>query len=165
MTRTPASATIFFDIPPPVTNSAPSRTVLNTTLSGHLEEYNRRNQEALAKEPGEKTTAKRQPTQPAAEPAGRAPVAQAALDLRPRATAQRALLNSIAASPAMTAQRQALQDAFGDAAQFKGAQDEELQMKVAQRQGSEEEEPLQGRFPVAQREGSGEEELQMRRPQ
>ena len=120
-------------------------------------------------EPGEKTTAQRRPTQPAAEPADRAPVAHAAVDLRPQATAQRAMLNSIAASPAMTAQRQALQDAFGSAAQFKGGQDDELQMKVApgvtQRQGALEEEPLQGRFPVAQRKDSGEEELQMRRPE
>lgn len=114
---------------------------------------------------GEKSTAQRQPRWPAAESSARAPVAQAAVDLRPQATAQRALQNSIAASPNMTAQRRALRDAFGDAAQFKGAQDEELQMKVAQREGALEEEPLQGRFSVAQGKGSGEEELQMRRPE
>ena len=63
------------------------------------------------------------------------------------------------ASERMVAQRQQVEAAFGAAAQRQEAPEEELQMKVAQRAGPEEEElPLQGRFAAAQLQGGLEEE-------
>ena len=63
------------------------------------------------------------------------------------------------ASERMVAQRQQVQAAFGAAAQRQEAPEEELQMKVAQRAGPDEEElPLQGRFATAQLQGGLEEE-------
>jgi len=63
------------------------------------------------------------------------------------------------ASERMVAQRQQVQAAFGAAAQRQEAPEEELQMKVAQRAGPDEEElPLQGRFAIAQLQGGLEEE-------
>ena len=77
------------------------------------------------------------------------------IDNRPDAVAQRQLAEAIHASPVMVAQRQQLDRMFGMAAQLKGPEDEELQMKAAsdvlQRQVPEEEELLQGKFEPVQR--------------
>lgn len=64
------------------------------------------------------------------------------------------------ASERMVAQRQQVEAAFGAAAQREAAPEEELQMKAVQRVGPDEEElPMQGKFAVAQRQGPEDEEL------
>jgi len=86
-----------------------------------------------------------------------------AINTSPRQTAQRRAIAAINASPYMATQRQQLRGMFGTAAQLKGPEDEELQMKAAsdvlQRKGSEEEELLQGKFQQVQRAQEEEEEL------
>jgi len=85
------------------------------------------------------------------------------VDHRSEACAQRKLAEAIHASPVMVAQRMQLGRMFGPAAQLKGPEDEELQMKavsaVLQRKGPEEEELLQGKFQPVQRQAPDEEEL------
>ena len=113
--------------------------------------------------------------QPQRNPAtlqARTPGASALTDLRPQAAAQRALMQSVQAGPAMVAQRRSLQAAFGAAAQFKddpvaqrAGPEDELQMKaapgVAQLAGPEDELQMKAAPGVAQLAGP-EDELQMK---
>jgi hypothetical protein len=77
--------------------------------------------------------------------------AEALADMRPASAAQRSLMRGVQTSPAMVAQRQALQSAFGAAVQFKEA-------PVAQRAGPEEELQMKSVTQLA----APEEELQMK---
>ena len=113
--------------------------------------------------------------QPQRNPAtlqARTPGAGAIADLRPQAAAQKALMQSVQAGPAMVAQRRSLQAAFGPAAQFKddpvaqrAGPEDELQMKVApgvaQLAGPEDELQMKAAPGVAQLAGP-EDELQMK---
>ena len=73
----------------------------------------------------------------------------------PVAISQRQLVHDIQNSPRVIAQRKQIDSAFGEAAQRRGAEEDELlqgKCEPAQRQGPVEEETLQGRFDTAQRE-------------
>ena len=86
------------------------------------------------------------------------PAAQAMADHRPQSAIQRAASVGVQSSPAMVAQRQALNGAFGSAAIQRAAPEEELQMKPIQKAGPEEELQMK---PI-QKAGADEEELQMK---
>ncbi|WP_293906737.1 DUF4157 domain-containing protein [Phenylobacterium sp.] len=96
---------------------------------------------------------------PAAERGPRPVTARASADLGPGAAVQRAMIQAVQDSPAMVAQRRALESAFGPAVQLQGGPEEELQMKrapgVAQLAGLEDD--------TMQRAAAPEDELQMKR--